>query len=75
MLGDGHRLRRGKSGLQQPGQGAFKRVRAQNIRVNTVDPVPVATDFWLGRDGVASVLGGPSGKSAEQVTEEFASGT
>jgi NAD(P)-dependent dehydrogenase (short-subunit alcohol dehydrogenase family) len=45
----------------------------QHIRVNTVDPRPVATDFWAGCDGVASVLGDATGKSAEQVTEEFAS--
>ena len=45
----------------------------QHIRVNTVGPGPVATDFWAGSDGVASVLGDASGKSAEQVTEEFAS--
>ena len=33
----------------------------------------VATDFWADRDGVASVLGDASGKTAEQVTAEFAS--
>lgn len=36
---------------------------------------PGATDFWLGRDGVASALGGASRKSPGQVSEEFASNT
>jgi NAD(P)-dependent dehydrogenase (short-subunit alcohol dehydrogenase family) len=45
----------------------------RNIRINSVDPGPVATDFWTGSGGVAELLGSASGKSAEQVTTEFAS--
>ncbi|MGA7134000.1 MAG: hypothetical protein WBZ15_16955, partial [Mycobacterium sp.] len=36
---------------------------------------PGATDFWVGRDEVASALGGASRKSPEPVSEEFASNT
>jgi NAD(P)-dependent dehydrogenase (short-subunit alcohol dehydrogenase family) len=45
----------------------------KNIRINSVDPGPVATDFWTGTGGVADVLGSASGKSADEVTTEFAS--
>jgi NAD(P)-dependent dehydrogenase (short-subunit alcohol dehydrogenase family) len=64
-----------KAAFNNLAKGLSKEFGPQNIRVNTVDPGPVATDFWLGNDGVGAKLGGPSGKSAEQVTEEFASGT
>jgi NAD(P)-dependent dehydrogenase (short-subunit alcohol dehydrogenase family) len=64
-----------KAAFNNLAKALSKEFGPQNIRVNTVDPGPVATDFWLGRDGVGALLGGPSGKSAEQVTEEFASGT
>src|SRR5262249_13906223 len=50
-----------------------KEIGPQNIRVTAVDRRPVANDFEAGRDGVANVLGDASGKSAEEVTEEFAS--
>jgi NAD(P)-dependent dehydrogenase (short-subunit alcohol dehydrogenase family) len=33
----------------------------QNIRVNTVSPGPVATDLWLGADGLAATLAKASG--------------
>jgi NAD(P)-dependent dehydrogenase (short-subunit alcohol dehydrogenase family) len=39
----------------------------RGIRVNSVDPGPVATDLWLGAGGVAVVVGGASGASAEDV--------
>lgn len=63
-----------KAAFNNLAKGLSKEFGPHNIRVNTVDPGPVATDFWLGRDGVAAKLGGPD-KSPEQVTEEFASGT
>jgi NAD(P)-dependent dehydrogenase (short-subunit alcohol dehydrogenase family) len=37
------------------------------IRVNTVSPGPVATDLWLGRQGVAATVGGASGTEAAEV--------
>jgi NAD(P)-dependent dehydrogenase (short-subunit alcohol dehydrogenase family) len=36
----------------------------RGIRVNSVDPGPVATDLWLSAGGVAVVVGGASGASA-----------
>lgn len=63
-----------KAAFNNLAKGLSKEFGPQNIRVNTVDPGPVATDFWLGSDGVAAKLGGAE-KSPEQVTAEFASGT
>ncbi|OBH51726.1 SDR family oxidoreductase [Mycobacterium sp. E2479] len=63
-----------KAAFNNLAKGLSKEFGPHNIRVNTVDPGPVATDFWLGSDGVAAKLGGAD-KSPEQVTEEFASGT
>jgi NAD(P)-dependent dehydrogenase (short-subunit alcohol dehydrogenase family) len=45
----------------------------KNIRINTIDPGPVATEFWTGPGGVGDLLGSASGKSADEVTTEFAS--
>ncbi|OBI42844.1 SDR family oxidoreductase [Mycobacterium sp. E796] len=64
-----------KAAFSNLAKSLSKEFGPKNIRVNTVEPGPVVTDFWLGRDGLASVLGAPNGKSAEQVTEEFASGS
>lgn len=38
-----------------------KEVGHQGIRVNTVSPGPVATDLWLGKDGVAETTAKASG--------------
>jgi len=62
-----------KAAFNNLAKALSKEFGPQNIRVNTVDPGPVATDFWAGRDGVASVLGDASGKSPDEVTQEFAS--
>jgi NAD(P)-dependent dehydrogenase (short-subunit alcohol dehydrogenase family) len=62
-----------KAAFNNLAKGLSKEFGPQNIRVNTVDPGPVATDFWAGRDGVASVVGGASGKKPEQVIDEFSS--
>ena len=44
-----------------------KELGPHGIRVNTVDPGPVATDLWLGKGGVAEVVGGAHGASPEDV--------
>jgi NAD(P)-dependent dehydrogenase (short-subunit alcohol dehydrogenase family) len=62
-----------KAAFNNLAKALSKEFGPQHIRVNTVDPGPVATEFWTGSEGVANVLGGASGKSAEEVTTEFAS--
>jgi NAD(P)-dependent dehydrogenase (short-subunit alcohol dehydrogenase family) len=47
-------------------------VGPKGIRVNTVSPGPVATDLWLGTQGVAETLGRASGAKPEDVAEEAA---
>lgn len=45
-----------------------KEVGPRDIRVNTVSPGPVATDLWLGADGVAATLA----HAGQGVTEAIA---
>jgi NAD(P)-dependent dehydrogenase (short-subunit alcohol dehydrogenase family) len=39
----------------------------KGVRVNTVSPGPVATDLWLGRDGMAASVANATGGSAKDV--------
>jgi NAD(P)-dependent dehydrogenase (short-subunit alcohol dehydrogenase family) len=45
-----------------------KEVGSKGIRINTVSPGPVATDLWLGKDGVAATVGRASGRNPEDVS-------
>ncbi len=47
----------------------------RGIRVNCVDPGPVATDLWLGADGVAARIGQASGQRPEDVAAAAAAGS
>ena len=40
----------------------------KGIRVNNVSPGPVATDLWLGEDGVAATVARATGARAEDVS-------
>jgi NAD(P)-dependent dehydrogenase (short-subunit alcohol dehydrogenase family) len=51
-----------------------KEVGPKGIRVNTVSPGPVATDLWLGKDGVAATIAKAGGEEAEAVAEQAAAG-
>lgn len=50
-----------------------KEVGPSGIRVNTVSPGPVATDLWLGTDGVAATIARDQGRDASAVAENAAS--
>ena len=49
-----------------------KEVGPQGVRVNTISPGPVATDLWLGKDGVANTVGGAVGLAPEAVQKKAA---
>jgi NAD(P)-dependent dehydrogenase (short-subunit alcohol dehydrogenase family) len=49
-----------------------KEVGPKGIRVTTVSPGPVATDLWLGKDGVAATVAKASGGAAEAVAQHAA---
>jgi NAD(P)-dependent dehydrogenase (short-subunit alcohol dehydrogenase family) len=42
------------------------------IRITSVSPGPVATDLWLGQQGVAATVGGATGEGAEAVRDHMA---
>jgi len=44
-----------------------KEFGARGIRVNTINPGPVATDLWLGSGGVADVVGAATGQDPAAV--------
>jgi NAD(P)-dependent dehydrogenase (short-subunit alcohol dehydrogenase family) len=47
-------------------------VGARGVRVNTVSPGPVATDLWLGKDGVAATVAKSGNGRPEAVAERAA---
>jgi NAD(P)-dependent dehydrogenase (short-subunit alcohol dehydrogenase family) len=64
-----------KAALVNLGKSLSKEFGSRGIRVNTVDPGPVATDLWLGAGGVADLVGAASGQSAEAVAAAAAAGS
>ena len=53
----GRRLRRGQGGAAQRRKALSQELGPKGIRINSVSPGPVATDLWLGDDGVAATIG------------------
>jgi NAD(P)-dependent dehydrogenase (short-subunit alcohol dehydrogenase family) len=61
-----------KAGLAGFAKALSKEVGPHGIRVNTVSPGPVATDLWLGRDGVAATVGRATGAEPGDVESQAA---
>jgi NAD(P)-dependent dehydrogenase (short-subunit alcohol dehydrogenase family) len=56
-----------KAALLNFAKSLSKEFGGQGIRVNTLAPGPVATDLWLGDDGVAARVSRATGQSAQDV--------
>jgi len=56
-----------KAALASFSKALSKEVGPRGIRINTVSPGPVATDLWLGADGVAAKVGHATGARPEDV--------
>jgi NAD(P)-dependent dehydrogenase (short-subunit alcohol dehydrogenase family) len=58
-----------KAALTNLAKSLSKEFGPRGIRVNSVHPGPVATDLWLGGDGVAAQVSRASGLTPQQVAE------
>jgi len=56
-----------KAALSNFCKSLSKELGPHGIRVNTVSPGPVATDLWLGNDGVAAIIARSSGGHPEEI--------
>ncbi|WP_433567170.1 SDR family oxidoreductase [Nocardia sp. CA-151230] len=56
-----------KAALTNFSKSLSKQVGVQGIRVNTISPGPVATDLWLGANGVARTIANTAGGDPEAV--------
>jgi len=63
-----------KAALASFAKGLSKEVGPRGIRVNAVSPGPVATDLWLGSDGVAATVSHATGAKPEDVQSQAAAG-
>jgi NAD(P)-dependent dehydrogenase (short-subunit alcohol dehydrogenase family) len=61
-----------KAGLASFAKGLSKEVGPRGVRVNTVSPGPVATDLWLGHDGVAATVSQATGAKPADVEGQAA---
>ncbi|MDM7832605.1 SDR family NAD(P)-dependent oxidoreductase [Cellulomonas edaphi] len=61
-----------KAALTNFSKSLSKEVGARGVRLNTISPGPVATDLWLGADGVAARLGRASGSEPGAVSDAAA---
>ncbi len=58
-----------KAALASFSKSLSKEYGPRGIRVNTVSPGPVATDLWLGKDGVAQTVGRANGLDPDAVAK------
>ena len=64
-----------KAALANFSKALSKEVGPRGIRVNTVSPGPVATDLWLGKDGVAETIAQAGGGEPDAVARQAVAGT
>lgn len=61
-----------KAALTNLSKSLSKEVGPRGVRLNTISPGPVATDLWLGSDGVAARLGAASGSDPAAISSAAA---
>jgi NAD(P)-dependent dehydrogenase (short-subunit alcohol dehydrogenase family) len=64
-----------KAALVNFSKALSKEVGPHGVRVNTVSPGPVATDLWLGKEGVASTLSASLGGNPSDYSKGAVDGT
>jgi NAD(P)-dependent dehydrogenase (short-subunit alcohol dehydrogenase family) len=64
-----------KAALASFSKSLSKEVGPRGVRVNTVSPGPVATDLWLGEDGVARTLARAGGGDPDAIAAQAARGS
>jgi NAD(P)-dependent dehydrogenase (short-subunit alcohol dehydrogenase family) len=63
-----------KAALVNVAKSVSKEFGGRGVRVNNVDPGPVATDLWLGAGGVAETVGAAGGQRPEDIAAAAAAG-
>jgi NAD(P)-dependent dehydrogenase (short-subunit alcohol dehydrogenase family) len=63
-----------KAALLNLAKALSQELGPQGIRITSVSPGPVATDLWLGDDGVAAKLGRSTGAGADAIREQAVAG-
>ncbi len=63
-----------KAALLNVAKALSQELGPKGIRINSVSPGPVATDLWLGADGVAATLGKAAGIEADAVRKQATTG-
>lgn len=61
-----------KAALTNVAQSLAQEFGPQGIRITSIAPGPVATDLWLGADGVAATVGAAGGTGADAVRDGMA---
>jgi NAD(P)-dependent dehydrogenase (short-subunit alcohol dehydrogenase family) len=58
-----------KAALLNVAKALSQELAPKGIRINSVSPGPVATDLWLGEDGVAATIGRATGAAPDAVRD------